>query len=492
MLRNRLTTCAAPVAVTMLALAVRLHGLGDKPFWLDEILTLLRSRLPLGDLVADALRNMHYPTYFLLLSPFAEADHAEWVLRAPSALFGALCAGLACAIAQAAKNGSAGLVAGLLTALSPFQVQFSQEARSYALVAALVLLALWGLMRIAAAADRSEPPAMTPASRLPWIAYIGGTILALVVHSSAIMWLLAANFAALAITLRRRRQRAELVRAWLLAQGLVIGCWLPALLLVLPYMARTAVGDYWIPPATAASIWTATKAVYLFRVSDSVMYELGPGTVPGLGALVALQALIGMWQLRRQPAAALVLLLALLVLPAGLLIASIYKPLFLPRYLLWTAPPLFVLAGIGLGSAPRPVAALAVPILGVVLAWNLWPYYTFESKPRWDLAARYIAAEARPGDVVLLRSFPERLIYRVYRDRFGPPLDAVPRVLEASEAAAALENGFRAWALSGRTGFGPLPTAAAYLQELDILGRPGRTRQFGAHVTVFRFDPKGG
>ena len=33
------------------ALAVRLHGLGDKPYWLDEVTTVHRASLGLGDLV---------------------------------------------------------------------------------------------------------------------------------------------------------------------------------------------------------------------------------------------------------------------------------------------------------------------------------------------------------------------------------------------------------------------------------------------------------
>ena len=60
-----------------------------KLLWYDEIVTLNRANLPLAELVIDALKHKHYPTYFLLLGPFASADIDEWTLRFPSAVFGA-------------------------------------------------------------------------------------------------------------------------------------------------------------------------------------------------------------------------------------------------------------------------------------------------------------------------------------------------------------------------------------------------------------------
>jgi hypothetical protein len=69
-----------------LALVLRLYGLSDKPLWYDEIVTLNRANLPLAELVMDALKHKHYPTFFLLLGPFASAGIDGWMLRFPSAV----------------------------------------------------------------------------------------------------------------------------------------------------------------------------------------------------------------------------------------------------------------------------------------------------------------------------------------------------------------------------------------------------------------------
>src|SRR5262245_29138802 len=81
-------TVALAVFVAALALMLRLYGLSDKPLWFDEIITLKRANLPLTELVIDALRHKHYPTYFLLLGPFASTDIDGWMLRFPSAVLG--------------------------------------------------------------------------------------------------------------------------------------------------------------------------------------------------------------------------------------------------------------------------------------------------------------------------------------------------------------------------------------------------------------------
>ena len=66
--RRLLSVWAAPALVFVLAFGLRWHGIADKPFWLDEITTLFRSRLPFTGIVSDSLSFHHLPAYFLLTS----------------------------------------------------------------------------------------------------------------------------------------------------------------------------------------------------------------------------------------------------------------------------------------------------------------------------------------------------------------------------------------------------------------------------------------
>jgi predicted membrane-bound mannosyltransferase len=82
-----------PAAISLLALAVRLYGLGTKPFWLDEVASLHRATASLPELTTNSLQADHYPSYFLLLWLVAKLGTSQWLLRLPSAVFGALAAG---------------------------------------------------------------------------------------------------------------------------------------------------------------------------------------------------------------------------------------------------------------------------------------------------------------------------------------------------------------------------------------------------------------
>jgi hypothetical protein len=48
-----------PTAIALLAFAVRLYGLGDKPFWLDEVASLHRATMSLPELTMSLLHADH-------------------------------------------------------------------------------------------------------------------------------------------------------------------------------------------------------------------------------------------------------------------------------------------------------------------------------------------------------------------------------------------------------------------------------------------------
>src|SRR5580698_10487061 len=113
--------------VLCLGLVARLIRIDHQPFWLDEALTFQRIHLGSWALIADSFANRHMPSYFLLLQLISQFDSGSAWLRIPSALFGALSAGMVFVIARRISNRSAAVVAGLLMALSPLQVQYGQE-----------------------------------------------------------------------------------------------------------------------------------------------------------------------------------------------------------------------------------------------------------------------------------------------------------------------------------------------------------------------------
>ncbi len=483
---KRVTLSVALVSA-LFALALRLHDLSGRPLWLDEIITQKRALLPFSALISDSLANLHFPSYFVLVRAFDTPIINEAMLRLPSAIFGSLAVLLAALIAAEVCSPRAGLAAGMLMALSPMEVQFGQEARSYTLVSCLVLLALWGLVRIAKFSTNEAAP-IADGWRAGWVAYMIGTIAALNVLLVSVYWLLASNLAMVFVILRAGAQRAVQLRHWLLTQAIIILIWLPGLLAIALVNHQDPLRGYrWIPPSTLQHIGTVLSTVYLFRASDVTSFELLPTLVPGLGIAIAVLVLFGAWRLKGKPKQLAVIGLAFITMPVAMLLMSIFQPVWIPRYLLWSTGPFFVLAGIGMAALPRrlfPLAVAAIVITGLV---NLVPYYHAETKPRWDLAAAYLAAHVRPGDSVVVSSTGAKYALDAYSGRGG----LKPAILDGTDpahAASRLAPQGNVWVVYGRVGQLVRTSEADYLKKWSALGTPADTVRFGRHVVAWRFE----
>ena len=124
-------------ALTALALVLRFATLDARGFWLDEAITVDLIRGSLGDVTSrlDAYTLDQPPLYYLIAWGWAQLfGTGEVGLRSLPAICGALAVPVAYLAATELFSKRAGLVAALLTALSPLVVWHSQDARPYALL----------------------------------------------------------------------------------------------------------------------------------------------------------------------------------------------------------------------------------------------------------------------------------------------------------------------------------------------------------------------
>lgn len=478
--------------VLCISLAARLLHIERQPFWLDEALTFQRIHLGTGSLIADSYANRHMPSYFLLLQLISQLGIGNTLLlRIPSALFGALSVGMVFAIARRIGGHGAAIVAGLLMALSPLQVQFGQEARSYTLVTLLITIALWGLVRLAQDPVRAALDIRhRDADWRGWATYVFGTVGALDVLSDAAPWLIAANVSLLLIWrgLRQESSRIGFRRNVLLSLAVILVCCVPFYVSILAASDGQMLQKFdWIPPLSWRNLKVAAKSAYLMRMAAVVRFAVLPTAVPLLGLLVAALGAIGLWRMRRQLEGR-VLLLGFAVLPLSLLAISLVKPMLLPRYILWSAAPFFVLAGLGAATVPRRVLPFAMTPLMLLCVVNLAPIYRIETKPRWDMAAATLAARVRPGDTVFTGDPNAPTMLTVLRPRNAAPLEATALVTPRLDVALARwKQGGRVWAVNGRSALGEREELDAFKGRIAALGTPALQIPQGKEITILMF-----
>ena len=409
------------LGLAALSAVIRFPNLGQASFWWDECLTarLLQNVNDASPLVVLNAVSRGLSPYFVLLAPLAGIGTPEWTLRFPSALAGVALAVVLALVGREIGGRALGLKLGFLAAISPWMVWHSREARWYALTVLLVAIGLlcfvrllrawhWGLAAGCFAAGLAAASTYSPAI----------TILVL-----QFGWLGLASHV-----------RAGLTQRWLHAGGgrrtilaLIAGL---LLLMAAVWIARTLL----LPAIEGGATGFGFRnlggprlgAVAYTGIAHASGYTLGPGPSEWrLLARIGLRArevvLLGMGTLSflaltligaRRIAAArgrsfCAALLMLAIVPTILVIAASWwtDHAYAPRHVAFTYPITLALAAAGLQRiSMRRAALLAGAIVISLQAVSLWNLYFEPRYLREDIgaAARYIAARAAPGDLVLL------------------------------------------------------------------------------------------
>ncbi len=118
--------------------------LGQPSLWEDESFTARAMSYPYTKLIHE-----HHWVYYTLMKPWtALAGTSEIALRLPSVVAAASACALLVPLGNRLMGRPVGSIAGIVLALNPFVVQWSQQARSYALVTAVAVAATWALVHL--------------------------------------------------------------------------------------------------------------------------------------------------------------------------------------------------------------------------------------------------------------------------------------------------------------------------------------------------------
>ena len=158
---QRLLLFALLLAILLLATTVRFHRLGEQSLWYDEGVAYAHSQRTLPELIPHLQRNVHLPAYFALLGWWEDlTGSSEFAMRALSALFSSLSVAWTYALGKRLFHPIAGVAAAALVALNSFSIYYAQEARMYAMLAAIAGAGIWLFVGFLRNYSASEPVSM--------------------------------------------------------------------------------------------------------------------------------------------------------------------------------------------------------------------------------------------------------------------------------------------------------------------------------------------
>jgi len=404
----------ATAAILLVAFCLRIYNLGTQELWLDETRSWYMTTVMNWIGPQSLGENNTPPLYYLLLRAWSRiAGDSPEALRGPSVLTGTVFVGAAIWVGREIFDAHVGLWTGVLAALSPMQIFYSQEARSYVLLM-LLLVVCYGLLFRALKTNAFGW----------WLAYGIVSVLALHCHYMAVIGL-APN-----VVMVFAWPTSGISR-WLRYGGATLG----AAVLLIPWLLASfyftdhLTGDlgfmklYWerLPPSMAVlrsfEIF-GLGSVTAFQLKQFALLEfpwqlrwLGIGTLLVIGTVAVLpyaDSRLGIAFLcRRKAWLVSALLLPLLALWAG---SYLIKPLYsVGRYDMVAFPAFLLFMGLGLTKCVRMprVGVVVGPIIGAlllsVMAAKLMRYYTAGNAHISARAvASWIGTTARSGDVVVV------------------------------------------------------------------------------------------
>jgi mannosyltransferase len=397
----------------------------------DEVVSRFAALLPIGQLVQLLHRvDIVHGLYYLFLHGWMAVGTSPAVMRIPSVIGMVAAAAMMVILARRLTgSGWAGLLSGLIMAMTPSISYYAQTARSYALVMACVLGQTLALL---SALQAERAGAASGRITRWWLIY--GALVTLGGYLNE-MALLVLPAHAITVLLSRYGRRA--VRRWAITS--VIAGTLASPVVVISFLQRGSADWIGIPN------WQQVQFLY-----DDYF-----GATPVVSRLVVACAIVAMlppgpwWGRRRDGAAAArpespwwsaggfsipSVGAPLLLVPAGLLLleSRALPPLYQERYVEYGEAGVALLAGAGvyrigrwLAGALRRRELIVVPGVALCLCALLLQlgvqrgYRTPASRDfNYGGPAFFIGSHARPGDGVLFMSSFYRKAELGYPEQF--------------------------------------------------------------------------
>lgn len=394
------------IAIILLGAALRLYQLGQDSLWLDEIITQQMTQRTVPKMLKlVGTYSAHPPLFYLLAYQNRVLGFSDFAARLTSVAAGILTIPVLIVLARKLWGAPVGLMAGLLLALWPTHLHFSQEARQYALLMLFASLSMYWLYRGVRGGGIGA-----------WIGYVIASTGALYSHNFAFLWVAGqVVFVGVMWLLSWRSQGVAGLKTYgrgvilplvlaLFFTGLFYLPWAPSLLT----QSKRLIGGVSLPSAKDAG---GPSYAEILKQSLRFFAEKNAPFKTIFIALALVGFVVGALQRRW---AALIFITSSLVIPFLIMGMITSSHFFTARYLFPLLTPIILLCAEAFrplfrldervferSSRARLFGVIAIFLVVVVLALIPIQDYYQREKEDWHGVARLLMARKAPNDLIL-------------------------------------------------------------------------------------------
>jgi mannosyltransferase len=315
---------------------------------------------------------------------------------------------------------TAGLLAAWLLAINAYHIRYAQEARSYSLLVFLAVLATWLFTHN-----------IEQQSKARWGLYSFVAVLMVYAHFFGALLVAAHGISLLALAPGKApwRNFGKAVR-WIV-------------LMTIPLVAVIVLNG------NASSFWLVRPGWRDLAGFFTALAGNGGGLLLTLEVAALSWAAVAAWREwhsagRNAATWTYALLFSWLFSPLAIVLSlSVWRPVFVARFLIFCLPALALALAAGIAKLrPAPLSGLVLCAISALSMQGAFSYYKRDFdlwREDWRSATAWITSHSQPGDAIFFPTFG-RMPYEYYKSRYAPgaPSPQVPQVLN-SPGAAALE-----------------------------------------------------
>jgi len=309
-------------AITVLSIIARFSFISRRSIWHDEGFTTMIINFSPLEIIRRTALDVHPPLYYLLLHYWAKIfGNSELALRGMSAVLGVGVVLFVYVIVKKLFNQETAKWATLFTALGPFLIRYSQEARMWNLVAFLATASTYFLIK-----------ALEDKKYTWWILYATSLSLAAYTQYFSLLVLMPHWIYVLLKSLPWRKEKIK---------SIAFSFWIPKLI---AQMSRVS-GGYWIQKSWM-TIRTVPSTLYQF-LAYANFDHFGPFNIPNyiheLILLLIIAATIYILIKNKERWREIIFVLSYFLIPMYFIFAYslIRTPIYQDRYFVFTSIALY-------------------------------------------------------------------------------------------------------------------------------------------------------
>jgi mannosyltransferase len=373
----------ALIALLIIAVSIRLIGIGKESVWLDEAITLRQAEQPMAITIHFVANDSHFPLYVILMHFWVRLfGISEIAARMLSLVFGVGSVYLIFLLGKRLFSPRVGLIAAAFLTFAPQMVYYSQEARLYTLFLFLTMLSCYFYVQL-----------LEQQSKKNIALYIAATTLLIYTHMFAFLTLFCQAIHYLYINRRSTKRIAQ----WLIILAILFILFTPWLSVMVRQLGFSNLLA-WIPKATGITFLVTAYTIM--------------GGVPLLVIFLALCMIaFARWarafSKAEQGNIAMLALFSALPIALVLIISAVIMPLFVPKFFIFLSGYLFIASSFLIerlvGARSIKIALVALVIISSLVS-GISQYNTLD-KQDWKGVALYIKEHREAGEPVIVEPY---------------------------------------------------------------------------------------